>query len=1342
LHAIRPRASAIGAGSVQYSSKVNNKGTDGTEMRGGQVSGQQFVDRRPTNGTAKTVEPGAAPKSCWHCGGHHLKRNCPQLSAGERPVARSADASVGGRTKSVRVNQAVVAACGSEPAAGGEVQVQSNQCVVSRLTCVAAGAADGGGTSHVFVDGEVPSGGGDAGVTERAGIAGMQGLSQSTMVTRAVDDAAAERQGTGTREGGSRGYEPRIVDCVEALSYVNVTIKEVPGKVIRALNDSGSQLTIVKTTVLEGHAFPACGSVKIRGLLGAPVAADLTYLTIALADCTNCSLRLLCAVSDDVYEDLIIPAAVVTRLNDQFNDLLSKANPVGESCSTDAVAGNAAVAADASGSIDARSVAEPDISDSNFLDVDQVDGAAIDPSVATVAELQREQAGDKTLASEWALVKRNKGNLLVKDGLLFCYEKVCGQTIECLVVPEGRRRYVFDIAHSVTGGHFNFRKTRDRIKLSGLSWNTLTRDCKEWVKCCEICQKMSRITCYDRIPIQAVQRSPSLFAHFFCDVFGPVLPDQHTRYNYCLVIVDSNSLWVSAYPLRNLTAKSICSALINMFSYTGLSSEVTVMSTDNATYFKAELTREFLKRIGVSPRFHMPHASWSTGLIERHLQTVKRVLGKLAVDHPKQWHEYLPYALWALRESVSNPLQMQPFMMVTGGRRMRGPLSILRDTWLGFPVSLGKRTEDFLKEVQAGLEAARTCAEENTRAAQQRYVSRYNLRARPKKFALGQSCLILQPDSISSRMFSRWKGPATVIEVKWPDSYVVELEGRRYHLHANHLRPYNIDVAEITCSIVEVETLMNVCECIVDVDNDSPSLVTDYCSVVYDGDTDFGDIGEVGAGDRNERQSDDAPPSSLIKEAELVHLSIAQRTDLMALVDAFAICFSDVPGLCTAVVHEIPTTKDFIPKRVRGFRIPETLREEVDRQIAELLRAGFIQESTFPMSSPIVAVIKPSGGVRICVNYQYLNLHTIPDQITLPDMASIIHRVGKSRFISVFDAPSGYHQCEVAKKDRWKTAFVCGSSLFEWVRCPFGLRSSGCTFVRALNRTLAPVRAFTDNYVDDIAVHSMTWERHLMDLRKFLAVMAQSGFTLSLKKAKWAHPQVKFLGNIIGSGERKADPERVEAIKSLRVPETKKQLRQVLGLFGHFHDYIQDFAKVAYPLTELTGKRYANRIPWGSREQEAFDTLKERLIQATIEPIGVIDVQKPFVVMVDACDYAVAGILVQATESGVHRPVAFASCKLSPSQRRWAIIEKECYAMMWSLRKFKQWIFGVPTVIQTDHNPLTYLTETAPKNAKLMRWLLAVQEFNNVRFEFRAGSDNAAADCVSRMVHCDEERRK
>jgi hypothetical protein len=110
----------------------------------------------------------------------------------------------------------------------------------------------------------------------------------------------------------------------------------------------------------------------------------------------------------------------------------------------------------------------------------------------------------------------------------------------------------------------------------------------------------------------------------------------------------------------------------------------------------------------------------------------------------------------------------------------------------------------------------------------------------------------------------------------------------------------------------------------------------------------------------------------------------------------------------------------------------------------------------------------------------------------------------------------------------------------------------------------------------------------------------------------------------------------VEAKLALRVPETKRQVRQVLGFFGHFQDCTADFARIAKPLTDLTGKRFSQRIPWGAREQAAFETLKERLVKATMEPIGVIDCQKPFVSMVDACDYVVGGILTQSTDTARH----------------------------------------------------------------------------------------------------------
>jgi len=193
-----------------------------------------------------------------------------------------------------------------------------------------------------------------------------------------------------------------------------------------------------------------------------------------------------------------------------------------------------------------------------------------------------------------------------------------------------------------------------------------------------------------------------------------------------------------------------------------------------------------------------------------------------------------------------------------------------------------------------------------------------------------------------------------------------------------------------------------------------------------------------------------------------------------------------------------------------------------------------------------------------------------------------------------------------------------------------------------------------------------------------------------------------LVGHVIRSGQRRADTDKVEAIRALRVPESKRQVRQVMGLFSHFREYINSFAEIiARPLTDLTSKRVANRVPWGEKEQTAFDQLKHLLIQATERPINVFDFAKPFCILVDASYYAVGGILTQTGANGIKYPVAFASSKFTETQRNWATIEKEAHAVVWALNKFKFWIFGKPITVYTDRNPLVYLIETVPKSAKV-----------------------------------------
>jgi hypothetical protein len=100
--------------------------------------------------------------------------------------------------------------------------------------------------------------------------------------------------------------------------------------------------------------------------------------------------------------------------------------------------------------------------------------------------------------------------------------------------------------------------------------------------------------------------------------------------------------------------------------------------------------------------------------------------------------------------------------------------------------------------------------------------------------------------------------------------------------------------------------------------------------------------------------------------------------------------------------------------------------------------------------------------------------------------------------------------------------------------------------------------------------------------------------------------------------------------------------------------------------------------------------------------------------------------------------VAFASSKLTSTQQNWATIEKEAYAALWALQKFKHWIFGKSITLYSDHNPITFLTEFMPKNAKLTRWSLAIQEFD-VIFRHRSSVLNVAADCLSRIVDSEDD---
>ena len=282
------------------------------------------------------------------------------------------------------------------------------------------------------------------------------------------------------------------------------------------------------------------------------------------------------------------------------------------------------------------------------------------------------------------------------------------------------------------------------------------------------------------------------------------------------------------------------------------------------------------------------------------------------------------------------------------------------------------------------------------------------------------------------------------------------------------------------------------------------------------------------------------------------------------------------------------------------------------------------------------------------------------------------------------------------------------------------------------NKCYNQLESSQHHFVDDISVYSGTWHNHLGHLERFLQQIRQSGFTLNLRKCSFALSEVLFVGQIIGYGLRRADPDKAAAVKNMAAPINKKQVRQVLGFFSYFREFIPDFARQAYRLTELTKKGYPDKVVWGTREQETSERLKALLINAASTPLSIIDCTRPFTVCVDGSDYAVAAAVTQQDENNHAKPVAFASVTLTPTQCKWATVKKEVYAATWALQKFHRWLFWCPITVVSDHNPLTYLTQASPCSAKLMRWALSLSEFN-VTFKFKKGKSNTAADCLSHI---------
>ncbi|GFX17232.1 retrovirus-related Pol polyprotein from transposon 17.6 [Trichonephila clavipes] len=372
------------------------------------------------------------------------------------------------------------------------------------------------------------------------------------------------------------------------------------------------------------------------------------------------------------------------------------------------------------------------------------------------------------------------------------------------------------------------------------------------------------------------------------------------------------------------------------------------------------------------------------------------------------------------------------------------------------------------------------------------------------------------------------------------------------------------------------------------------------------------------------------------------------------------------------VLHEI--NLNHLKETVRIYRIPESLKIKVDEQIEELVRLDLIEESDAEIAYPIVCVNKKDGTLRLCVDFRALNSESVSDDFPMEDAVELIHSIGRANIITTLDLLKGYWAISMAEDSKNLTSFKTHRQQYRFKVMSFGLKNASTTFQREMNKALSCYREFSRAYIDDIAIFSKNWEEHLLHLDTILTKLSELNFTVNLKKCAFGKTQIKYLGHIIGSGKHEPDPEKTAVINNLPVPKTKKELRSVLGLCNYYREYIPKYSELVYPLTELTKKRVPDSIPWTEKHDSSFHLLKRALVEAPSLYSPVPD--KPYTIHSDASQIGIAACLSQKCGDKCY-PIAYASQKLSKTQQSWSTIEREAFAIVWSLKSLKYGYLGL-----------------------------------------------------------------
>ncbi|KAL0562073.1 hypothetical protein IC582_002523 [Cucumis melo] len=413
----------------------------------------------------------------------------------------------------------------------------------------------------------------------------------------------------------------------------------------------------------------------------------------------------------------------------------------------------------------------------------------------------------------------------------------------------------------------------------------------------------------------------------------------------------------------------------------------------------------------------------------------------------------------------------------------------------------------------------------------------------------------------------------------------------------------------------------------------------------------------------------------------------------------------ELPGLPPhrEVEFAIELEPGTVPISRAPYRMAPAELKELKVQLQELLDKGFIRPSVSPWGAPVLFVKKKDGSMRLCIDYRELNKVTVKNRYPLPRIDDLFDQLQGATVFSKIDLRSGYHQLRIKDEDIPKTAFRSRYGHYEFIVMSFGLTNAPAVFMDLMNRVF---REFLDTFVivfiDDILIYSKTEAEHEKHLRMVLQTLRDNKLYAKFSKCEFWLKQVSFLGHVVSKAGVSVDPAKIEAVTGWTRPSTVSEVRSFLGLAGYYRRFVENFSRIATPLTQLTRK--GAPFVWSKACEDSFQTLKQKLVTAPV--LTVPDGSGNFVIYSDASKKGLGCVLMQ---------------------------QGKLAAVVFALKIWRHYLYGEKIQIFTDHKSLKYFFTQKELNMRQRRWLELVKDYD-CEILYHPGKANVVADALSRKV--------